>query len=57
MTLDEITRDAIVASLVQHKGNKVHAARALGITRGTIVTHLKRWNLVSRFETQKRRRK
>lgn len=44
-TLAEIERDAIVAELIRHKGNKTDAAAALGVSRSTIHRKLEEFGI------------
>jgi transcriptional regulator of acetoin/glycerol metabolism len=45
-TLESMERDAIVRSLVDSKGNKVKAARALGMSRATIYRKIHEYGIV-----------
>lgn len=41
ITLEEIEREAILAALRYHKGNRTATARALGISARTLITRIK----------------
>lgn len=45
--LESIERDAIVQSLLDHSGNKVRAARALGMSRATIYRRIHEYGIVT----------
>jgi len=45
--LESIERDAIVASLLDHDGNKVKAAEALGMSRATIYRKIHEYGIVT----------
>jgi transcriptional regulator of acetoin/glycerol metabolism len=45
--LESIERDAIVAALLDHDGNKVGAARALGMSRATIYRRIHEYGIVT----------
>jgi transcriptional regulator of acetoin/glycerol metabolism len=44
--LESLTRDAIVTSLADAHGNKVKAARSLGISRATIYRKIHEYGIV-----------
>jgi transcriptional regulator of acetoin/glycerol metabolism len=46
-TLESIERDAIVQSLLDHGGNKIRAARALGMSRATIYRRIREYGIVT----------
>jgi transcriptional regulator of acetoin/glycerol metabolism len=46
-TLESIERDAIVQSLLDHGGNKIRAARALGMSRATIYRRIREFGIVT----------
>jgi transcriptional regulator of acetoin/glycerol metabolism len=45
--LESIERDAIVQSLLDHQGNKIRAARALGMSRATIYRRIHEYGIVT----------
>ena len=45
--LESMERDAIVASLLDHNGNKVRAAEALGMSRATIYRKIREYGIVT----------
>jgi transcriptional regulator of acetoin/glycerol metabolism len=45
--LESLERDAIVASLLDHEGNKVKAAEALGMSRATIYRKIHEYGIVT----------
>jgi sigma-54 dependent transcriptional regulator, acetoin dehydrogenase operon transcriptional activator AcoR len=45
--LESIERDAIVQSLLDHGGNKIGAARALGMSRATIYRRIREYGIVT----------
>jgi sigma-54 dependent transcriptional regulator, acetoin dehydrogenase operon transcriptional activator AcoR len=45
--LESIERDAIVQSLLDHGGNKIRAARALGMSRATIYRRIREYGIVT----------
>jgi transcriptional regulator of acetoin/glycerol metabolism len=45
--LESIERDAVVQSLLDHNGNKIGAARALGISRATIYRRIHEYGIVT----------
>jgi transcriptional regulator of acetoin/glycerol metabolism len=45
--LESIERDAIVQALLDHDGNKVGAARALGMSRATIYRRIHEYGIVT----------
>jgi sigma-54 dependent transcriptional regulator, acetoin dehydrogenase operon transcriptional activator AcoR len=45
--LESIERDAIVQSLLDHSGNKIRAARALGMSRATIYRRIREYGIVT----------
>jgi sigma-54 dependent transcriptional regulator, acetoin dehydrogenase operon transcriptional activator AcoR len=45
--LESIERDAIVQSLLDHSGNKIRAARALGMSRATIYRRIHEYGIVT----------
>jgi transcriptional regulator of acetoin/glycerol metabolism len=45
--LESIERDAIVQSLLDHAGNKIRAARALGMSRATIYRRIREYGIVT----------
>jgi transcriptional regulator of acetoin/glycerol metabolism len=45
--LESIERDAIVQSLLDHGGNKIRAARALGMSRATIYRRIREFGIVT----------
>jgi transcriptional regulator of acetoin/glycerol metabolism len=45
--LESIERDAIVQSLLDHNGNKIRAARALGMSRATIYRRIREYGIVT----------
>jgi sigma-54 dependent transcriptional regulator, acetoin dehydrogenase operon transcriptional activator AcoR len=45
--LESIERDAIVQSLLDHAGNKIRAARALGMSRATIYRRIHEFGIVT----------
>ncbi len=45
--LESIERDAIVQSLFDHGGNKIRAARALGMSRATIYRRIREYGIVT----------
>jgi transcriptional regulator of acetoin/glycerol metabolism len=45
--LESIERDAIVSALLDHDGNKVGAARALGMSRATIYRRIHEYGIVT----------
>ena len=45
--LESIERDAIVASLLDHDGNKIRAARALGMSRATIYRRIREYGIIT----------
>jgi transcriptional regulator of acetoin/glycerol metabolism len=45
--LESIERDAIVQSLLDHDGNKIHAARALGMSRATIYRRIREYGIIT----------
>ncbi|HRJ50281.1 MAG TPA: helix-turn-helix domain-containing protein, partial [Phycisphaerales bacterium] len=49
-TLEEIERDAIVQTLVRHKGHRQRTAVALGIGVRTLGLKLKRWKQLQLVE-------
>jgi len=44
--LESMERDAIVASLLDHEGNKVKAAKSLGMSRATIYRKIHEYRIV-----------
>jgi sigma-54 dependent transcriptional regulator, acetoin dehydrogenase operon transcriptional activator AcoR len=46
-TLESMERDAIVQSLLDHGGNKIRAARALGMSRATIYRRIREYGIVT----------
>jgi transcriptional regulator of acetoin/glycerol metabolism len=46
-TLESIERDAIVQSLLDHAGNKIRAARSLGMSRATIYRRIREYGIVT----------
>jgi transcriptional regulator of acetoin/glycerol metabolism len=46
-TLESIERDAIVQSLLDHGGNKIRAARSLGMSRATIYRRIREYGIVT----------
>jgi transcriptional regulator of acetoin/glycerol metabolism len=47
--LESIERDAIVQSLLDHGGNKIRAARALGMSRATIYRRIHEYGIVTQL--------
>ena len=47
--LESIERDAIVQSLLDHGGNKIRAARALGMSRATIYRRIREFGIVTQL--------
>jgi transcriptional regulator of acetoin/glycerol metabolism len=47
--LESIERDAIVQSLLDHGGNKIRAARALGMSRATIYRRIREYGIVTQL--------
>jgi sigma-54 dependent transcriptional regulator, acetoin dehydrogenase operon transcriptional activator AcoR len=45
--LESIERDAIVASLLDHGGNKIRVARALGMSRATVYRRIHEYGIVT----------
>jgi transcriptional regulator of acetoin/glycerol metabolism len=45
--LESIERDAIVQSLLDYEGNKIRAARALGMSRATIYRRIREYGIVT----------
>jgi len=45
--LESMERDAIVQSLLDHQGNKIRAARALGMSRATIYRRIHEYGIVT----------
>jgi sigma-54 dependent transcriptional regulator, acetoin dehydrogenase operon transcriptional activator AcoR len=45
--LESIERDAVVQSLLDHDGNKIRAARALGMSRATIYRRIREYGIVT----------
>lgn len=45
--LESIERDAVVQSLLDHGGNKIRAARALGMSRATIYRRIREYGIVT----------
>ncbi|HEY6494731.1 MAG TPA: GAF domain-containing protein [Trebonia sp.] len=45
--LESIERDAIVESLLDHGGNKIRAARALGMSRATIYRRIREYGIIT----------
>ena len=45
--LESMERDAIVASLLDHKGNKAKAAQSLGMSRATIYRKVHEYGIVT----------
>ncbi len=45
--LESIERDAIVQSLLDHDGNKIRAARALGMSRATIYRRIREYGIIT----------
>jgi transcriptional regulator of acetoin/glycerol metabolism len=45
--LESIERDAIVQSLLDHEGNKIRAARALGMSRATIYRRIREYGIIT----------
>jgi len=45
--LESIERDAIVQSLLDHDGNKIRAARALGMSRATIYRRIHEYGIIT----------
>jgi transcriptional regulator of acetoin/glycerol metabolism len=45
--LESIERDAIVQSLLDHGGNKIRAARALGMSRATVYRRIHEYGIVT----------
>jgi transcriptional regulator of acetoin/glycerol metabolism len=45
--LESIERDAIVQSLLDHGGNKIRAARALGMSRATVYRRIHDYGIVT----------
>jgi len=45
--LESIERDAIVQSLLDHDGNKIRAARALGMSRATIYRRIREFGIIT----------
>jgi transcriptional regulator of acetoin/glycerol metabolism len=45
--LESMERDAIVRSLIDHEGNKIRAARALGMSRATIYRRIREYGIVT----------
>jgi len=45
--LESIERDAIVQSLQDHEGNKIQAARALGMSRATIYRRIREYGIIT----------
>jgi transcriptional regulator of acetoin/glycerol metabolism len=45
--LESIERDAIVQSLLDNAGNKIRAARALGMSRATIYRRIHEYGIVT----------
>jgi sigma-54 dependent transcriptional regulator, acetoin dehydrogenase operon transcriptional activator AcoR len=45
--LESIERDAIVQSLLDHGGNKIRAARALGMSRATIYRRIREYGIIT----------
>jgi transcriptional regulator of acetoin/glycerol metabolism len=45
--LESIERDAIVQSLLDHGGNKIQAARALGMSRATIYRRIREYGIIT----------
>jgi transcriptional regulator of acetoin/glycerol metabolism len=45
--LESIERDAIVQSLLDNSGNKIRAARALGMSRATIYRRIHEYGIVT----------
>jgi sigma-54 dependent transcriptional regulator, acetoin dehydrogenase operon transcriptional activator AcoR len=45
--LESIERDAVVQSLLDHNGNKIRAARALGMSRATIYRRIHEYGIVT----------
>jgi len=52
MTLDELERIAINQTLERHRGNRTHAARALGISVRTLQRKLQAWETGVEIETE-----
>ena len=50
--LESIERDAIVQSLLDHGGNKIRAARALGMSRATIYRRIHEYGIVTQLSPQ-----
>ncbi|WP_255498435.1 sigma-54-dependent Fis family transcriptional regulator [Nakamurella sp. PAMC28650] len=45
--LDRVERDAIVAALAEHDGNKMRTAKALGVSRGTLYNRMRRLRITT----------
>ncbi len=45
--LESIERDAIVSSLLDHGGNKIRVARALGMSRATVYRRIREYGIVT----------
>ena len=45
--LESIERDAIVQSLLDHGGNKIRVARALGMSRATVYRRIHDYGIVT----------
>ena len=55
MTYSTLDPDAIVDALVRFDGNRTHAARALGVTRVTLIRACHRLELWERIDAVSRR--
>lgn len=50
-TLEQVTKEHVVAVLNAHGGNKTQAAKSLGITLKTLYNWLHRWGIFDQHRT------